>query len=165
MMRHYPIEEWQLFVQGNLSDSQLILMEDHLAGCDCCREVFLSLIDEAAVGQAEKTLSPNFSTQVMQAAGVETVGQKAAPAASRKKKISAARKKNFFDFAMAAAVTLLFVGSGYFQLVIDRVPEVAAYSSEQKMAVDLDWPGKMAGQAVNWLNQWETKETGGQDVE
>lgn len=164
-MQHYRKEEWQLFVQGTMDDSQLILMEDHLAGCDRCREIFLSLIDAAAVYQAEKTLSTSFTDRVIQSAGVQTVGQVLTSAGDSGKKISAARKKNFFDFAMAAAVTLLFVGSGYFQFVIDRVPEVAAYSSEKRVTVDLDWPGKMAGQAANWLNQWETKETGGRDVE
>lgn len=155
-MNHYSTEEWQLFQEGGYTAARTDQMEIHLRECDDCRELFLSLITGEETAEAEVIISPGFTDSVLNAVA------DIAPLRNKAKR----RKNRFLDFAVAAAVTLVFASGGFFQILVDTAPRVAEASSRvERPAVSLDWPGKMAGQAANWLHQLEFNDKGGMNDE
>ena len=64
-MKHYDYLEWLLYKEKALSKEKSKEMEEHLYICDNCMDIFLSLIDREEVDRAERSISTNFTSNVM----------------------------------------------------------------------------------------------------
>ncbi len=64
-MKHYDYVEWVLYKNNLLDDEIHEKMEEHLIICDECMEVFLSLIDERDMENAESFIPEDFTEKIL----------------------------------------------------------------------------------------------------
>lgn len=153
-MKHYNREEWQGYKEGIPDEECRLLMTGHLRQCDSCLEVFLSLITEEEISQADNALSSGFTDGAMQLVRKEGRPQ----SANRRRGVGLAAY-----YVAAAALTLIFVGNGFFQHLVETGPRIVNMTAESAAAhytVNLDWPNKVVGRAAQWIEDFETTEKG-----
>ncbi|MBZ4652883.1 MAG: hypothetical protein JG781_221 [Peptococcaceae bacterium] len=154
-MKHYTQAEWLLFRQGLLAKEKVYIMEEHLAQCDQCLAHFLSLISEEEVKEADEFLSPDFSDKVINTVkGEKTIIRKSPH------KLKEKQKNMFAYYVAAAAITLIFMSTGFFQSLIDtgpRIVSLAASPENRSREWDLNWSGKVVNKAALWLRDFETQ--------
>ncbi|MEL7564626.1 MAG: hypothetical protein AAGU27_07060 [Dehalobacterium sp.] len=160
-MIHFSHDEWELFKEGVCPEKLHAAMEEHLVHCDRCRELFLSLISEEDITKGRELLSPDFSRQVMK--GIK--GQDKERPARKKNSRFRQRKNTPVYFAAAAAITLILMGGGFFQSLVQSVPQ---FSTEAAIVdhhifdgVRMDWPNKLVDRTSNWIYDFETQDKGG----
>lgn len=160
-MKHFKEAKWRLFKERMCPKDMAEVMEDHLAACEPCRDIFLSLIGEEEIAQGAELLSPDFSRRVM-AAVKNNGGQRVA---GKKNRLGRREKNTPVYFAVAAAITLILMGGGLFQS-LDRFISPFATGSmvfERPPAepVIMGWPDKLVDRAANWMYNFETQGKGG----
>lgn len=162
MMKHYSKSQWLQYKKGLLAPALLLKMEEHLVQCDVCMQSYLSLIAKEEITRAAGLLSPGFSSGVMMQ--IRAIPQSAptrkilSPASG----IRGERRKNLLIYYTAAAsITLLFMGGGLFQNLVDTGREAMAYTArpqvETQRSVSLDWPDKVVSKAAQWIKDFEGK--------
>ena len=125
-MKHYDYLEWLLYKEKALSKEKSKEMEEHLYICDNCMDIFLSLIDREEVDRAERSISTNFTSDVMN--NIQKVKYK--PKSKVEK--SRHRVKDIFGYYVAvAAVAVILTVGGFYSGMVDMVPHVAKSTVER----------------------------------
>lgn len=157
-MNHCELATLRDYQQGLLSDAQAIAIEAHLVECETCMTALLSLVDERDVADAAELLPPDFAIKVMTAVRQERPGWRRKPQCFR------ASRNSLTYYAAAAAVTLILMGNGFFQTLVEKLPTVTTVTlqAEQQHAeqVDLAWSGKVAAKAARFIQDFEAGERG-----
>ncbi|ATW26497.1 hypothetical protein [Candidatus Formimonas warabiya] len=160
MMRHFSDEEWLVFKEGMVPPDLGQKMENHLVECDRCRERFLMLFGDKEIGAAETLLSEDFTDRVLDA-----LGQEKGLFPKEKKRVSRPNKDSAVYFAVAAAITILLMGSGIFQSLVDIVPQFASRANVQEQwageKTGIGWSEKLVDQTADWMQNFEMQGRGG----
>jgi len=124
-MKHYDYVEWVLYKNNLLDDEIHGKMEEHLIACDECMEIFLSLIDEKDMENAEGFIPEDFTEKILYK--IENITPIRKPV---KKPISKKMPNDFFIYYVAvASVAVILTAGGFFSKMIDTVPQIAASTS------------------------------------
>lgn len=146
-MGHYSEEEWLRYKKRELAATVCREMEEHLASCEQCLQVFLSLLDQAEIEAKGKLLSPGFTAEVLKKVGMR--GKRTA-----KEKLA----DTFIYYAAAACLTLILVSSGVFHSFVEKgfaAPEHLSLGCMQKRS--LGFPDKIANMTALWIENFETE--------
>lgn len=160
-MEHFNREEWHLYKKGRYPAEKLEIMRDHLAQCDQCLDVFLSLIDADEISRAERSISPDFTQRLMDR--VEKEGQPSL--ADKKQRFFYPGQNIFAYYAAAAVVTLIFMGSGVFHNLAQDMPQVAINTVSQERMQDRDvyqnWSDRIVERTAAWIENFEKQDKRG----
>jgi predicted anti-sigma-YlaC factor YlaD len=139
-MKHYTREEWLNYKKGGSVKNQHI-MEQHLHDCAQCKDLFLKLIDDSEMSRASSIIPVGFSSATMQYIMNQQITRKS-PGYARKQ-----RRKLLSYYAIAAAITIMLVNQGFFQLVIKEASKAPTAYTEQKLDTSrgflFDWPKQL----------------------
>nr|WP_263323735.1 hypothetical protein [Neobacillus sp. Marseille-Q6967] len=153
-MKHYPYDEWLLYVQGDINEKLREEYESHLYACDECLEHYLQ-----AVGAHESSLpiltnEVDFTDLVM--AGVKEqrmAEEKLQPQLAKSKKPF--YQHAAFHYLLAAAATLLLTFSGVFQFLASYASSVEGPGMKERR------PSVTEGvidKTFAWMDSLEVKE-------
>ena len=114
-MRHFSREVWSLFILNKLSKSEKDIMEAHLQHCDRCLKTYLSTLLPEDEFEAGNLISASFFDETMKLVRQEAL----------MKKRNAKRKESGLlqYYAVAAAITVILMTGGWFELFVEKVPE------------------------------------------
>ena len=124
-MKHYARGDWLLYRDNRIDEKQRRLMEDHLALCDRCLRTYLDTITEREIHRAEGLLPADFSTAVLVGIRRERKGGK-----------GRRRTRSLFNYAMAAAITLVLMSSGLFDLLPRELPGILAGTGQITQVIE-----------------------------
>lgn len=100
-MRHFEYEEWVKYVQGEVDEDVRYMYEQHLATCDLCLNRYIEALENNEDVFPE--LSKQFTDDVVNYVREHT-----------KPKQQARKNQSFFHYVIAAAMTLVLMGTGVF---------------------------------------------------
>lgn len=175
-MKHYEQAEWLLYKDGLLPEDRCEEMEEHLMECTGCLELFLSLVSEVEVEQAAQLLKSDFTEQVMQNIKIQeiqivnnpvqkSVGKISNSKVSKHKKSKKGKRTSMLAYyAAAASITLFFMGTGFFQALVETGPKLEALQAKvdniSQSKTELSWSEKITNQTSHWLREFERKDQG-----
>ncbi len=175
-MKHYEKAEWLLYKDGLLPQDQCEEMEEHLMECTGCLELYLSLVSEAEIEQAEQLISPDFTEQVMQEVKnleIQSIHQPEPKPVStiknnkvkkQKKSKKGKRTSMLVYYAAAASITLFFMGTGFFQALVETGPKLEALQAKveniPQSKTELNWSQKITDKTSRWLREFERQDQG-----
>lgn len=150
-MKHYSNEELASYKAGKLSGKESDILEEHLAKCDACCEMFLSMIHDEEIRQAQSKISLDFSTKVLRQVKKQ---RKVEPMC--KKKAESPRKRNLFMYYIAASiVTFMLMNFGMFDKIVSIVPRANAAPYRTECSMNIDFPEKIVSGAHEWIRNFE----------
>lgn len=128
-MSHYDKQEWMKYVAGTLQEKKLSELEDHLLTCDDCMIVYMECVED------DKNWIPllqnpgQFANIIME--NLPSFNKDPIKTITRKRKFY---ETPFFHYGVAAAFTLVFMGSGFFTDILDFINLFQAESISQNSA-------------------------------
>ncbi len=161
-MKHFDVQEWLLFYQGEEGKENEHLMEEHLVVCEECMQIFLARIDEIEISRARAIIPPDFTTRTIelvqeQRERLKYLKQTGQPYQHRERW----RRKLFSYYVAAASVTLMLMGGGAFQSAIHQAPNISIpYSLEvpnKKHNFIFTWPTQLREKTTGWIGSIELK--------
>ena len=134
MGSHYSRTEWFLYAEDKIQDGRKTAMEEHLGSCDACLESYLSVVLMGDQKQAAALITRNFKDKVMKHLKEERkFGQPKGRQLSQPEKglrtqprVNAAGQRHAHllqYYAVAAAITLLLMSGGLFDLLGKGLPQ------------------------------------------
>ncbi|WZL73257.1 hypothetical protein QBE52_00520 [Clostridiaceae bacterium 35-E11] len=153
-MNHFSKEMWLFYKEGKLSWEESQGMEDHLTECNQCLETFLSLMNEEEIDVTNEIISPEFTDTVMNE--IHRVKHDFAT----KKKVPKSKRKRLFNYYVAAAVvTLVLMGSGFFESLVNTIPYMtqAAVREEnfKQASLIMNFSEKIVHKTSKFINDFE----------
>lgn len=118
-MDHYDHDKWVLFRNNRIEASERRLMEDHLAGCERCLRCYLAAGGEDETALAEVLLPPDFN-----------IALKAKIRAEKQQANQKRRSRSLINYTVAAAITLVLMSSGMFDLCARELPGLFTEKSQ-----------------------------------
>lgn len=158
-MRHYMDEEWLDFHRGQLPGKTIKDMEDHLVSCEICMNSFLKNVQKEDIDKARKILPDDFTASTM----FYIKGKSRPEPSVSHKNTWKERWQNIFIYYVAAAIlTIVFVGGGVFQSLVDNYSQfsrTACSLEHQKMqdSIRLNWSGQIADRTARWIEDFENR--------
>lgn len=153
-MKHYDHIEWIFYKKKVLSEEKMMEMEEHLYTCDECLDIFLSLIDNDEVEEAEKSIPIDFTNNIM----TEVQNVKHMPKVKTNRPIK--KYKEIFTYYVAvAAVTIVLTMGGFYTRLVDTLPNVAK-SNAIRDNIELpnivaDVSGRIVNKTSDFINNFE----------
>jgi anti-sigma factor RsiW len=164
-MRHFTINEWQLYVENELPQDDREQAEDHLYSCDHCLDLYLQ-----AVAQCESVLMDlqhmeDMTDLVMdQIQQINLVGneQQVQRLEREKKPIKFSPPKSkvvpffqttFFHYTLAAIATIVLMMSGVFQNISTYTESVQSSSIHKKAPSVTEG---IVNKTFSWLDSFES---------
>lgn len=115
-MKHYCREEWNSYIEDKYSEDEKYSMENHLADCETCINLYIDLLEERE--SFNKTVIPlDLTANIMH--DIEKKLLKKNNYISNKKKI-------FIYYTAAACITLFLISSGAFNMMTKSIPLATA---------------------------------------
>lgn len=158
-MKHYSREEWLIFKKDGFDNCEMEKMEDHLYSCDLCMKIFLDVLDDNDITKAEESIPDSFTRNTL--IYIKEKGN-ASPSITKRTEFLR-RRQNLFTYYVAAAVlTLVFMGGGVFQSLVDNYAsfsQTACTVEHQKMQEEskTNISIEIANRTSQWINNFENK--------
>lgn len=150
-MKHCSNEELASYKAGTLSGKDSDILEEHLTKCDVCCEMFLSMIHNEEIRQAQSKISLDFPKKVLRQVKKQ---RKVEPIC--KKKVESTRKRNLFMYYIAASmVTFTLMNFGMFNKIANIVPMANALPYQAECSINIDFPEKIVSGAHEWIQNFE----------
>jgi anti-sigma factor RsiW len=124
-VKHYHGRAWLLYRQNRIGEEERRLMEEHLASCDLCLQRYLDAGTEQDALLAELLLPPDFSDRVK-----EMIRSRRWQAYKKQ------RSRSLANYAVAAAITLVLMSSGIFDLCARELPGILAETGQIPRAIE-----------------------------
>ncbi|PKM78213.1 MAG: hypothetical protein CVU90_02785 [Firmicutes bacterium HGW-Firmicutes-15] len=162
-MKHFDVQEWLLFNQGEAGEEKEHLMEEHLVICEDCMQIFLDGIDEIEINRANAIITPDFTTRTIELVKEqsERLNYLKQPSLQSYQHKDRWRRRLFSYYVAAAAVTLMLMSGGVFQSAIHQVPNISIpYSLEvpdKKHNLIFTWPTQLREKTTGWIGSIELK--------
>ncbi|NOU95000.1 hypothetical protein GC093_17485 [Paenibacillus sp. LMG 31456] len=141
-MKHYTLEQWDLYAGERLSEEESLAYETHLSSCDSCLELYMQSLECAADSYPMLQADAEFAEAVM--GRISREESMASPASipleliksSTVRRTPAFTRHPLFHYTVAAAITIILMGSGAFQSLTERIGhlETAAEAMDQSQA-------------------------------
>jgi hypothetical protein len=155
-MRHYSIEEWSVYAGGQLSAKAQREHEAHLYGCEACLQLYMDCVavpdvDPGTSASEHYYLEEAWIEQILDR--IESLKQSNQTLASPPRK-KALYRKSIFQYALAAAITILLMATGIFRGItggIDQSPPAA------KQTLDASYTDQLMDKTVAMLDAIQFK--------
>ncbi|MDF2961293.1 MAG: hypothetical protein K0S39_3028 [Paenibacillus sp.] len=126
-MKHYSLEQWDLYAGEKLSDEERLAYEAHLCACDSCLELYMQSLERCAGMYPKIEDEAGLAESVMER--ISTEGSNASPVSkpfirvnsNPTKKTPVFTRHPLFHYAVAAAITIILMSSGAFQSLTERI--------------------------------------------
>ena len=153
-MKHYDHVEWIFYKRKVFPKEKMIKMEEHLYTCSKCMDIFLSLIDDKEVNNAEESLSQNFTNSVM-----NSIENRKYVPKSKVKKSNINYMDIFTYYVAVASVAIVLTLGGFYSGLVDMVPRVTQ-STTIKDNINLpsmvaNISGKIVNRTSHFINNFE----------
>ena len=129
MTTHYSRDHWMKYVKDELSETERIMLEDHLYTCDQCLELYIDVVDKQEEILPSISDETAFMNDIMKQIFnenmvIEKVGDKKRPF----------YQSSIFHYAIAASLTLILMSAGFFQTIIKHTETIqkAELSAKQE---------------------------------
>lgn len=139
---HYGADEWLAYKSRTISTDKAAEMETHLYICESCQEIYLDLIDQPDLDQAQQFIPPNFTEKLI---GSLNIRSSEDMIKFPLKKPALNRKCIFVYYVTAAVITLALMSGGVFDSMVDQSMRFShlcmlqSQSIEAKVSMDLRW--------------------------
>lgn len=153
---HWRSEQWEEYIDDRIPELQRAEMEDSLAECCVCLEMFTRLIEQKLVDyDGSPITTDDFVERIL-----TTVQDDEAKFASVAKVKRNRMKSTLLHYLIAASITLIFMVNGAF----DAFAEGSRLNAAQTGAVSAayQWNGHLLEKTKNWVHLWWT--TSGRDT-
>lgn len=117
-MNHFSYEQWKQYVKSEINESVREDYDNHLYSCDQCLEVYLNVVDELENELPAIKDQDEFTNLIME----KVVQQKKIPF----------YQSTIFHYAVAAAMTILFISTGVFQSITSYADIVQAPALQEE---------------------------------
>lgn len=134
-MKHYSYEEWQAYVQGEVTSSeQGEQMEDHLLQCETCLMQYMSAAEQnTLVAKRDREAEEQLIERVL-----SQLDDPVQPLRNMHK-YTWANRLPLVHYAIAASLTILFVASGGFDLLVSHASDwTEAVEVQTHRSIDAD---------------------------
>lgn len=161
-MKHFDVQEWLLFHQGEAGEEQECLMEEHLVICEDCMQIFLDGIDEIEINRARAIIPPDFTIRTIELVQEQRERPKDLKQPGQGNQHRDRWRRRLFSYYVAAAsVTLMLMSGGVFQSAIHQVSNISIpYSVEmadKKNNFIFNWPTQLREKTTGWIGSIELK--------
>ncbi|MFD0680673.1 MULTISPECIES: hypothetical protein [unclassified Paenibacillus] len=156
-MKHYTLEQWDLYAGELLSDEDRLAYETHLSSCDSCLDLYMQSLERSAGSYPVLQSADELAEAVMGRIILEESTASPDPASVPSKwseSRTARRSPSFtrhplFHYAIAAAITFILMSSGAFQSLTERIGhlDAAAEAVEQEPDLEPEQTVKVNGHA------------------
>ena len=129
-MKHFTNEEWLRFIQARVEPRvKGEEMEAHLSSCNICLQRYLAVLEIEGLKNKSSLVSPGFADRVM--LRLEGVTAKESQKTPGRKGINLIRY-----YAAAACLTLVIMGSGFFDLAGEYIPRATSLLFDSTIQTD-----------------------------
>ncbi|WP_062352767.1 hypothetical protein [Bacillus kwashiorkori] len=140
--RHFLIDEWRQYRNGEVEEKKAEKMEEHLYNCDQCLNLYIEATDtilDIAI-QDEMAFTNGVMEQINSLVSIEQDREK-----TRK-----SRKKNYYrqkwlHYCVAASATLFLMSSGIFDKVASEMISVQEESFQESKSFTVEIMNKTTG--------------------
>ena len=149
-MEHYSKEQWMDYCKDALDRDTREVMEEHLAECNSCLEIYMTALEETMTDNVSDLIPSGFVDEVMNQIATEK---------NKNSSTNAGRLsgRTFANYAVAAGLTIVLTFSGFFQYLSDSLPKashsIAARSANLENAVTVGWSEHLINTTQNLINQ------------
>jgi anti-sigma factor RsiW len=155
-MRHYSSEEWLAYVEGKLSAENQREYEDHLYNCDVCLQLYTACMVSLELGSVTSSsissdLNEAFTEQIMTRIKSE---KQLLPKLSTPLRKTALYRKPVFQYALAAAITLILMTTGVFHGITGGIGQ---QSLTTKQTVYASYTDQLMDKTVAMLDSIQLK--------
>ncbi|GIN58463.1 hypothetical protein [Lederbergia ruris] len=128
-MNHYSVENWLQYVRDELKEETRIQYENHLYHCDHCLELYLQAVESNDAQELDLSKQENFTDLIM-----EQIHEMEKPIQPEEKKsrILHSRKQTFIHYAIAVAMTMIFMSTGVFTQLMKMTDTVENNESRHR---------------------------------
>jgi hypothetical protein len=120
-MRHYNLENWKNYLAEDISNTEKDLMEEHMAGCDKCTDLYLQALESSE----HMLAAPEFLTdKIMDSINTPITYKLPLP----KKNASLGM---FMRYAVAACISMLLWQLGVFPEFGQKMSEVENFTQQK----------------------------------
>jgi anti-sigma factor RsiW len=164
-MKHYSAEEWIAYFDRRLPTEDLQEYEAHLYGCDACLQLYMECVEkvvsiESYHGSEADTAIDATKPSYLEEAWIEQIMQQID---IQKKEfrihLTPARKtalyqKPVFQYALAAAITIILMTTGIFQGITGRIEQSPPVT---KQTLDASYTDQLMDKKVAMLDAIQLK--------
>jgi anti-sigma factor RsiW len=155
-MKHYCIEEWSAYVKGQLSAEAQREHEAHLYGCEACLQLYMDCItalEDEPVTNAPKPsyMEDTWIEQIMDR--IENQKQPLQMLSNPLRKIALYRKP-IFQYALAAAITIILMTTGIFHGITSGIEQSPPTT---KQTLDASYTDQLMDKTVAMLDAIQLK--------
>jgi anti-sigma factor RsiW len=143
-MKHYNVEEWFVYVKGHLSTDDQQMYEAHLYECETCLQLYMECVEKAStlepeLGSEADTATDATKPSYLEEAWIEQIIQRIdIQKKELRTHLNPARKtalyqKPVFQYALAAAITIILMTTGIFQGITGGIEKQPSNQTKQTM--------------------------------
>lgn len=143
-MTHYTMQQWQAYIQCGEFDRTS--MDTHLLECDNCTEIYIEALEELHEYLPQLMDRTAFTEGVLaQIGSLPNNYSRTHQPISNKKWYT----NTLFHYTIAASITLVLVGSGIFDQMLDRVSQISQDTEQAQKTIVSD---QLTNKAGKWLD-------------
>ncbi|MGE5329558.1 MAG: hypothetical protein ACM3KR_08630 [Deltaproteobacteria bacterium] len=146
-MNHFDSNEWKKYINEQLEEEMKKQMEEHLATCDLCLELYVMLCEEQCNDSGLIRVQADFSDKVL--GEIKSIKRK-----------DTGRKKEIVNYVIAASLTLFITASGTFQTLYQKtkqaVSSVPNIGFTEKLFIN-GWSENLTNGTKNIINKINEK--------
>jgi predicted anti-sigma-YlaC factor YlaD len=144
-MKHYSMDEWKKYVNDELGQDLRVQYETHLYQCDQCLDIYLQTVAEAESILPVMSDEAEFTDSIMALITEDKQRQ------SKKKRFL---QSPLFHYSIAAAMTLILMGTGVFQSFAQYTSELQNMEFQGK---SVSMTEKIVDKTFTWMDSLEMK--------
>jgi len=144
-MKHYSMDEWKKYVNDELGQDLRVQYETHLYQCDQCLDIYLQAVAEA------ETILPVMSDEAEFTDSIMALITEDKQRQSKKKRFL---QSSLFHYSIAAAMTLVLMGTGVFQSIAQYTSELQNMGFQGK---SVSMTEKIVDKTFTWMDSLEMK--------
>jgi anti-sigma factor RsiW len=158
-MRHIPEEVWKLYTEDALGPEERERCDSHLQACDACMDLYLRWVDQLAECWPEPDMERIAETVMHHwtERSVPALAPASKAAECGKEKRRGWVRHPIFHYAVAAAVTLLLMGSGVFQSFTQQANAWDAGRSDSWSQRPPSWSEQLMEQTIQVIAALQPK--------
>jgi hypothetical protein len=153
-MKHYSSEEWPAYIEGRLPAEKQREYEDHLYRCDVCMLLYtecISSLELDSVASISSDLNEAFIEQIMVRIKSERKPLHKLSTPFRK---PALYRKPVFQYALAAAITIILMTTGIFHGITSGIEQSPPATTQ---TLDASYTDQLMDKTVAMLDAIQLK--------
>ncbi|MEK8133097.1 hypothetical protein WMW72_35065 [Paenibacillus filicis] len=158
-MTHMPENVWRLYTEDRLGPDDRERCDHHLLTCDACLDVYLRCVEQMSESLPVPDMDVFAETAMLhwaeQTAQASISSSKEAKGCSDKRR--SWMRHPVFHYTVAAAITLILMGSGVFQIFTQQASAWDANASDWMKQHPPSWSEQLMEQTVGLIAALQPK--------